>query len=305
MSGTVFVADPEIRVDETAGSVDVVIRRTGDLNGSVTITYGITRDSATEGSDYLGTGGTIIMPDGADSVTVPITILNDGSGEATEAFVFSLINVDGADLLAPRTARISILDDETPAPPPDPEPPLVSAYDVTQTVVVDGLGGPMRFEFSQLDPDLVYVAEITGIIRLANIVTGNSHVVLDISDQVNLSGDRGLMDIALHPNLASNPYLYAFYVVDPPESASLSGNAGRDGSGNRYSHVVRYTLDAANNYASVVPDSDVIIVGAAGTSVYDISGSGALDFTLPEHSDRTSSERYTYPGDPTPPMVIG
>ena len=118
MSGTVFVAESEISVAENGGWVTQRILRTGSLDSEVTITYGITADTAVAGQDFVGGTGTVTMAAGAAEVSVPIQILNDTAGEATEVFVFSIINVVGANLFAPRTSRVSILDDETPAPPP-------------------------------------------------------------------------------------------------------------------------------------------------------------------------------------------
>ena len=104
------------------------------------------------------------MPPGAAEVSVPIQLLDDTLGEDTELFVFSLVNVEGGTLWAPRTSRISILDNETPAVPPDPEPPLSSDYDVRQVPVVGGLDQPIKFEFSPVNASRVYVAEKVGII---------------------------------------------------------------------------------------------------------------------------------------------
>src|SRR5690242_3235230 len=136
MSGTISIVDTEVRVDETAGVAYETIARTGSLSGDVTITYGLTADTATEGADYVGDFGTVVMPDGASEVTVPIQILDDTIAEPTEDLVFSIVTADGATIFAPRTSRVYILDDENPAPPPPAEPPLASDYNVVQTPVV-------------------------------------------------------------------------------------------------------------------------------------------------------------------------
>lgn len=298
MSGTIFLGDTETSIAETGGTLQIEIRRAGSLSGDVTILYGVQADSATNGADYTATtGGSVVMLDGQDSVTVPITILDDALGEATEVLTVSLISAAGGTLTAPRTHRIAILDDETPAPPPPTEPPLVSPYDVTKVVAVDGLDTPVRFAFSPVDPDVVYVAEKAGIVRLANVETGNLGIFLDLRDQVNSAGDRGLLDVVLHPDFVNNPYVYVFYVVDPAGTAGLSGNAGPDGGGNRFSHIVRYTADVANNYLSVVAGSAVTILGAAGQALADVSGGGALDFTDFAQSGGTASDRISDAGD--------
>ena len=66
-------------------------------------------------------------------------ILNDSLAEGTEVTAFALINASVASLSAPRTSRISILDDEEPSPPPPTEPPLTSLYDVSRQAMVNGL----------------------------------------------------------------------------------------------------------------------------------------------------------------------
>ena len=146
----------------------------------------------------------------------------------------------------------------------------------------------MAFEFAPHDPSLIYVAEKGGVIKVFNVNTGaQQSTFIDISSKVNDIQDRGLLDIALHPNfgqpvLPGQPehnYVYAFYVVDPPDTAGNSGNAGPDGGGNRFAYLVRFTADAATNYTTAVPGSEVILLGGAGQTLQDISGAGAVDST--------------------------
>ena len=301
MAGSVFVRGTETSVKEANTTVLVRIDRTGSVSGDVTIVYGVDGDTATSGVDYIGNGGTIVMADGVASVTVPITILDDAIGETTEVVTLSLITSTGADLVAPRTHRISILDDENPLPPPPIEPPLVSPYSVSKSLLVDGLTDPVRFAFSPLDPNLLYVAEKAGVVRLVDIRTGAIDTVLDIRSQVNNASDRGLLDVVLHPDFVNQPYVYVFYVVDPPGVAGNSGNAGTDGRGNRFSRVVRYTADAASDFRTLVPGSEVVILGGAGKDLSDISGGGAVDFSDPTTVDALASDRVAAPDD----RVIG
>src|ERR1700730_15985624 len=113
MTDSVFITTTELSVSETAGTVFESISRSGSLAGPVTVTYGITGDTATAGLDFVGGTGTVTIPAGVSRVTVPIQIINDTLPEPTEDFVFSLITSPDAAIAAPRTSRISILDDET------------------------------------------------------------------------------------------------------------------------------------------------------------------------------------------------
>ncbi len=300
---SVFIGDSP-RVSETDGTVLVPIVRTGDLTGVTTVEYGITPDTATAGVDYVGENGTITMDVGVDRVFVTAQIIDDDLAEPTETFVVSIINVEGASLLFPRTARVDILDDEDPVVDPT-LPPLTSDYVVTEEVVVNYLNVPLAIEFAPHEPSLAYVAEKGGVIKVVDVETGTQSTFVDISSKVNNVADRGLLDVVLHPDFGQpvqpgepeHNFVYAFYVVDPPETADNApgSNAGPDGGGNRFAYLVRFTADAATNYTTAIPDSEVIMLGGVAVpgedelqprTLEDISGAGAVDstsdLTLPE-----------------------
>jgi glucose/arabinose dehydrogenase len=277
MTGTFQFEAAELSVLETGATVFVPITRTGDLSGRSVVQYATNNQTAIAGSDYVSAAGTVVFEPGVARVLVPVSIINDTASEATEFFGVSIINVSSGTLSAPRTAQVSILDDENPVTVP-PDPPLVSDFDVRLVDNFTGLNQPISMEFSPVNSNLIFVAEKAGLVKTIDTTTGQVSTILNIQSQVNNIQDRGLLDIAIHPDLANSPYLYAFYVVDPPGTTG-TGNAGVDGGGNRYSHVVRYTLDASNGYKTVVPNSGTVIVGNTGRSASDISGGGAIDST--------------------------
>lgn len=289
MTGSIFLEAAEISVNESAGWVSVAIVRTGDLSGAVTIEYGTNAITATAGSDFADHDGFVTLQPGQDRAVVEIAINNDSVSEATETFNFSLVNIDSGTLLFPRTARIDILDDENPVKAPV-NPPLVSDYDVTFVNDVTTLAEPMAIEFSPLDPNVAYIAEKSGVVLAVDMTTGLTlSTVMDISAQVNNIADRGLMDIELHPDFANNPYLYAFYVVDPPDTQGSVGFAGPDGFGNRFAYVSRFEVDASQGYLKIVPGSEVVLVGGAGQTLADISGGGQVSFNDPSFAQEPAS----------------
>jgi Ca2+-binding RTX toxin-like protein/glucose/arabinose dehydrogenase len=301
MSGSVFLAQTQLQMREWEGSTVVEIRLSAPTDHPVTVTYGIATDNATPGLDFAAASGTITIAAGATSAFVPIAILDDQIGEATEVFSLDLIKVEGAGLAAPRTLRISILDDETPAPPPAPEPLPLPQYETRMAPVVPGgLFQPLRFAFSPLDPTKIYIAEKDGVVKLADTAAGTVETVINFTDATNSLGDRGLLGLAVHPDLAQHPYLYLFYVVDPMETGwATDADAGRDGAGNRFAQLVRLTLDAATGYATLVPGSEVVLLGGAGQQLADISGAGTLDFTDPALYAEAASDRIAGPTDAT------
>ena len=126
--------------------------------------------------------------------------------------------------------------------------------------MVTGLNQPIHVEWIPGGGSTALVAEKGGVIKVVDMSTGtNKSVLLDISSEVNAVGDRGLMDIALHPDFAHNPYLYAFYVVDPPDTASASGMAAADGGGSRFAYVVRYEVDTSGSTLKIVNGSKTIL----------------------------------------------
>ena len=286
MSGQIFLESAELSSSETGGTILVAIVRAGDLSEPVTITYGITGDTAEAGVDFVDSSGTITMEAGQSRVLVPIEILDDLLEESTEAFVLSLISADSGSLLAPRTARVDILDNESPITDP-PQPGLISTHEFTETEIATGLDLPISVVFSQTNPDLVYIAEKGGVIKTLNTATGETGVFMDISDQVNNNSDRGILNIVLHPDFEANPYVYVYYVADPADGV---GAAGADLPGNRYAYLSRFEADATTGYQTVIPDSEVVLVGGAGQSANDISGDGLLRFDIPENVDEPGSD---------------
>ncbi len=90
---------------------------------------------------------------------------------------------------------------------------------------------------------------------------------IDISGQVNNHDDRGLLDIALHPDFPNTPYLYLLYTYDPPQVYQNLNDelAGPDKGGNRVGRLIRVTADAATNYTTAVAGSEVVLLGTNST----------------------------------------
>ncbi|MEQ1770386.1 MAG: putative Ig domain-containing protein, partial [Devosia sp.] len=290
MSGQVFLGAADYSVSEREPFVTVTIKRTGDLSAAATVTYATNTNTATEGGDYTDTDGSISFAAGQASVTVNIPIINDNLSEATERFNFSLVSTDASTtILFPRTATVSILDDENPVTDPA-QPPLTSPYNVSTTTILSGLNNPMTLEYLP-GTNKAFLVEKGGTIKFVDMATGAvQSTVLDISSKVNANADRGLMDIALHPDLANNPYLYAFYVVDPAGTATGSGGAARDAEGNRYAYLSRFTLDLTGATPKIVAGSETVIMGNAGQSLADISGGGQLNFTDQAYTNNRASD---------------
>ena len=133
-----------------------------------------------------------------------------------------------------------------------------------EEIVIDGLTWPSAIEWSG-DGENMYISELPGIVRVFRDGQLLPAPVVDISPRVNFTDDRGLLDIAVHPDLANHPYLYLIYAYDPPEVMNYAGLAGPDGAGNRAGRMERFTLDATTDYTTIVPGSEVVLLGSNST----------------------------------------
>jgi len=114
---------------------------------------------------------------------------------------------------------------------------------------------------------LLFVAEKAGVVRVIRDATTSSPQLLttpfiDISSIVNNVGDRGLLGLTLHPNFPATPYVYLFYVYDPP-------GVTPDGNGSRVSRLERIRANTANlAVADTAAGSRTVLLGTNSTFQY-------------------------------------
>ncbi|MEL7333817.1 MAG: PQQ-dependent sugar dehydrogenase, partial [Cyanobacteria bacterium J06560_2] len=141
----------------------------------------------------------------------------------------------------------------------------VDSRTLTSQSVLNGLNFPTSVDWLTDGSDRMLVAEQGGVVKLYENGALRSTPFIDISDQVNGVRDRGLLDIAVHPNFDSNPYVYLLFTYDPPEVFDNTGEAGPDGTNNRAARLVRVTADASNNYRTAIAGSEVVLLGTNST----------------------------------------
>ena len=142
-------------------------------------------------------------------------------------------------------------------------PPTPTA--LNSETILSGLNQPTAIEWTP-NGDRFFIAEKGGVIKVSQNGQVSNTPFIDISAQVNGTRDRGLLDIAVHPDFFNgSPYVYALYTHDPAEVFQNSGLAGADGSGNRAARLTRITADASTNFTTAVPGSEVVILGKNST----------------------------------------
>ena len=118
--GTLALGATTVSIGESAGNVTLTVNRTGGTDGAVAVSYATANGSASAGSDYTATSGTLdwAAGDGAGkTITVPIG--SDTVDEPNETFTVTLSNATGGASLGTSSATVTITDDDQPPPPDD------------------------------------------------------------------------------------------------------------------------------------------------------------------------------------------
>ncbi len=139
----VFFAQAASGVAENAGSVPVVVTRTGGREGTATVNYATADAGATAGSDYTATSGTLTFLAGELQKTITIPILNDSTPESDETLNVTLSSPTGNTQLGTLTAAtVTIVNDDFTPVSISPVAPLVveGNAQLTFTVSRAGLG---------------------------------------------------------------------------------------------------------------------------------------------------------------------
>ena len=85
---------PSQLADEGSGTVDVTVNLSPAPASGITLRYGVA-GSATPGSDYAALSGTVAVPKGATTATIPVTLVDDAVYEPTEDIVLVLARGKG------------------------------------------------------------------------------------------------------------------------------------------------------------------------------------------------------------------
>lgn len=83
----------------------------------------------------------------------------------------------------------------------------------TDELLAGGFDEPVGMSFTDNTNEL-FVATRRGIVHYINLETGERKIFIDLQDEVNYSGDRGMMDVVTSPDYANTHQVIIAYVVD-------------------------------------------------------------------------------------------
>jgi Tol biopolymer transport system component len=110
--GTLQFSAANYTVNEGAGSIAITITRTGDSSGIADVDFATGNGTASERSDFVTTRSTIRFAAGETSRTVNVLITDDVFLENDETINLSLADATNAVLGTPRTATLTITDND-------------------------------------------------------------------------------------------------------------------------------------------------------------------------------------------------
>ncbi len=114
VAGTFNLSATAYAIREDGGSLNVTVNRTGGSQGAVSVAYATANGSATSGTDYNATSGTLSFAAGETSKTFTVTSLNNESITGNKAFNIVLSTPSGgAALGTAKQASVTIYDDES------------------------------------------------------------------------------------------------------------------------------------------------------------------------------------------------
>ncbi len=119
-TSTVQFSAASLSVSEAAGSVTIMVTRTGSTTGISIVDLATVSATATDRTDFTAIFRTLTFAPGDTTKTVTISITNDAFFEEDETFTITLSNPTGATLGAPSSASITITDNDTAPPTANP-----------------------------------------------------------------------------------------------------------------------------------------------------------------------------------------
>jgi uncharacterized delta-60 repeat protein len=129
VAGVVQLSTLSYSVQETDGSVAIVVSRSGGSNGAVSVDFATTDGTALAGLDYTANAGTLTWADGdVSDKTITVAIIDDLLPEPAETFSVVLSNPTGGLVLGAGSSATVTIEANDPAFVPVAQLPTLSQW---------------------------------------------------------------------------------------------------------------------------------------------------------------------------------
>ena len=117
LGGVIQFGAANYSIKEGVASLKILVRRSGGSAGGVTVAYGVSGGTATNGADFTLLAGTLDFAPGVLSRTLVVPVTNDTDVEGPETFTVTLANPTGGASLGPiASTTVTLLDNEPGVP---------------------------------------------------------------------------------------------------------------------------------------------------------------------------------------------
>jgi hypothetical protein len=179
--GTLQFSTSAYTVNENGGTATITVTRTGGSDGSVSVNYATSNGTATAGSDYTATSGTLTFAAGETSKTFTVPILDDTIVEGNETINLTLSGPTGGATLGSQTTAVLTIQDDDVAQPGVLQF-STSAYSVnenggTATITVTRSGGsnvPVSVSYATSDGTATAGSDYTAVSGTLNFGVGET-----------------------------------------------------------------------------------------------------------------------------------
>jgi hypothetical protein len=162
----------DVSVNEAAGTATFTVSLSAASGQTVTVNYGTANSSATAGSDYTATSGTLSFAPGVTTQTITVSITNDSLTEASETFNVNLSGATNATIADTQGIGTIVDNDAPPAIDLDANNSTAAGTGYTATFTENGSAVAIAdTDISITDVDSTTLAGAT--ITLTNAQTGD------------------------------------------------------------------------------------------------------------------------------------
>ena len=230
--GTVALSTNNLSVLESTGNVVLNVSRTVGSKGAISVSYTTNAGTATAGSDYTTTNGTLSWADAdvADK-TITVPVLDDTAAEGNEAFTVTLSAPTGGAVIGSNgTATITIRANDTPGTLAFTAATLTVAETVGNAVLnvsrSPGAAGAVSVQYSAASGTATSGSDFTatnGTLNWADGDFANKTISVPITADTSTEGDETLSVSIFNPTGNAS--------IDTPSTATITISANAGGGG--------------------------------------------------------------------------
>ena len=286
--GSLQFSSATYSVMENGGSATITVTRTNGSEGTVTVDYATSNGTATAGSDYTATSGTLAFANGETSKTFSVPVTDDVLAEPNETVNLALSNLTGgATLGSPSVAILTIVN----VPKPGSLQFSLATYSVMEnggsaTITVtrtNGSEGTVTIDYATSDATATAGSDYTATSGTLSFATGETSktfsvsVINDLTDELNETVNLALSNPTGGATLGTpNSAILTIVDDDPPASLSISDATQAEGNSGTSTITFTVSLTPASALTAMVNYATSDGTATAGSDY--VTNSGTLTF---------------------------